>query len=107
MKLKDFVSKWAWQILASLFFLLYLGKGCTSSKMSKTNNLLEEKTFTLEHKVDSLTFVIGRMNQTKPSSSEIRDIMEVVMLDYLIYEDDLDNGKTSLSQIKDKIKSND
>ncbi len=107
MKLKDFVTKWAWQILAGLFFLLYLGKGCTSSKMSKTNNLLEEKTLNLEHKVDSLTIVIGKMNQTKPSSSEVRDIMEVVMLDYLIYEDDLDNGKASLSQIKDKIKSND
>ena len=33
--------------------------------------------------------------------------MEKVMLEYLIYEDDLDKGKTSLSHIKNKIEEND
>ena len=33
--------------------------------------------------------------------------MEKVMLNYLIYEDDLDKGKTSLSQIKNKLEEND
>ena len=72
MKFKDFVTKWAWQILACLFFLLFIGKGCTSSKVAKTNAMLEEKTVLLEHKVDSLTEAFN----DKPSSSEVRDIME-------------------------------
>jgi hypothetical protein len=29
------------------------------------------------------------------------------MFNYLIYEDDVDKGKTSLSEIKNKIESND
>jgi hypothetical protein len=107
MNYKELISKWAWQILAVLFFLLYLGKGCTSSKVSKTNLILEEKTDRLEAKIDSLSNIISDLNDKTSSKKEIRDVLELVMLDYLIYEDDLDNGKISLSKIKDKIKSND
>ena len=107
MNFKEFIIKWAWQILACLFFLLYLGKGCTSSKVSKTNSILEEKTDRLEAKMDSLSSVILDLKTHTATSKEVKDALEVVMLDYLIYEDDLDNGKTSLSKIKDKIESND
>ena len=107
MNFKEFIIKWAWQILACLFFLLYLGKGCTSSKVSKTNSILEEKTDLLEAKMDSLSSVILDLKTHTATFKEVKDALEVVMLDYLIYEDDLDNGKTSLSKIKDKIESND
>lgn len=103
MNIKEFISKWAWQILAALFFLLYLGKGCTSSKVSK----IEDKSDRLEAKIDSLSTVISDLNKKTSSQKEIKDVLELVMLDYLIYEDDLDKGKTSLSKIKDKIESND
>lgn len=103
MNFKEFINKWAWQILAALFFLLYLGKGCTSSKVSK----IEDKSDRLEAKIDSLSTVVSNLNKKTSSQKEIKDALELVMLDYLIYEDDLDNGKTSLSKIKDKIESND
>lgn len=107
MNFKEFITKWAWQILACLFFLLYLGKGCTSSKISKTNSILEDRVDRLDSKIDSLSNVIKEHDGNAADSKEIRDALELVMLDYLIYEDDLDKGKTSLSKIKDKIESND
>lgn len=107
MKLKDFLKKWAWQIFAALFLLLYLGKGCTSKKVSKTNELLESKTSELTTRVDSLSAEIKSLKDKSASSDDIKNEMERVMLDFLIYEDDLDKGKTSLSKIKDKIESND
>ena len=41
------------------------------------------------------------------TKEEMKKEMRQVMFEFLIYEDDLDNGKTSLSKIKDKIESND
>lgn len=103
MNIKEFINKWVWQILATLFFLLYLGKGCTISKVSK----IEDKSDRLEATIDSLSTAISNLDKKTSSQKEIKDALELVMLNYLIYEDDLDKGKTSLSKIKDKIESND
>lgn len=107
MKLKEFLMKWAWQIFAALFFVLYIGKGCTSKKISKTNQLLESKFKECNHKIDSLSSELSNLKNSTADSDEVKNQMEKVMLDFLIYEDDLDKGKTSLSKIKDKIESND
>jgi len=40
------------------------------------------------------------------TESEIRENMNKVMFEYLIYEEDLDKGKISLSEIRSKIDSN-
>lgn len=37
------------------------------------------------------------------SKGEIREEMNQTMFNFLIYEDDIDKGKTSLSEIKSKI----
>ena len=84
------------KITTVLFCLLFIFRGCTNSKI----NQLKEKNMSLEQKVDSLL-------SSTPSRAQVRDEMEWVMFNYLIYEDDLDKGKTSLSEIKDKIQSND
>ena len=89
----------AWKVSTVVFLLLFLSKGCTNTKLTK----LEEKTIGLQRKVDSLQSDIS----SRPSKKDVRDEMERVMFDYLIYEDDLDKGKTSLSEIKNKIQSND
>ena len=53
----------------------------------------------LNTKVDSLIKVVD----SKPNADLIQYEMEQAMYKFLIYEDDLDKGKTSLSDIKSKI----
>lgn len=101
------VKNHVWKILTVIFLLGFIGKGCTSSKIAKTNKALESHNEVMVKTVDSLATVIIDLENKVVGSKETRDIMEKVMLDYLIYEDDLDKGKTSLSQIKDKIEKND
>lgn len=54
----------------------------------------EKNIKSIQQKVDSL-----------PSQSQVEYTMNKVMFDFLIYEDDFDKGKTSLSDIKQKINS--
>lgn len=103
MKIVDIVKNRAWQILAVIFFLLFMGRGCTSTKISKTNKNVDE----VHASIDSLKNELNLLKDQTFNRKELRDEMELVMLNYLIYEDDLDKGKISLSQIKDKIESND
>lgn len=92
-----------WQVIASVFIVLFMMKGCTNSKIAKLEKDYLENTTRLETKIDSLVVVSNK----KASAKEVRDQMERVMFDYLIYEGDLDNNKSSLSDIKNKIDAND
>ena len=107
MKIKDIVSKWSWQIISVMFILLYFGKGCTHKKVGKIDNKLDEKIVILSNSIDSLSLELNKFKQSTADEKQVTDIMEKVMLEYLIYEDDLDKGKTSLSHIKNKIEEND
>ena len=71
--------------------------------ITKLDSKFSESEARLEKKIDSLNSVIVQYATEK----QVRDQMEITMLNYLIYEDDLDKGKTSLSEIKNKIESND
>jgi hypothetical protein len=51
--------------------------------------------------------LLDSLRGTVASKKEVRDEMERTMFNYLIYEDDLDKGKSSLSDVKNKIESND
>ena len=103
MKIIEILKNNIWKILTSIFFIAYLSNGCTNSKISKVNNNLETYNKSMVKSIDSLNNVLSKLEQTTLSSKQATDIMEKVMLNYLIYEDDLDKGKTSLSQIKNKI----
>jgi hypothetical protein len=83
--------------------LLLLSRGCVNNKISKLEKDYSENTLKLEKKLDSLKLEVSKMATKK----QIQDQMEIVMFNYLIYEDDLDKGKSSLSDIKNKIESND
>jgi outer membrane murein-binding lipoprotein Lpp len=107
MKIFEFLKKWAWQILSASLMMLYLGQGCTNKKINKLSSQIEAYESAVSLGQDSLEMKIEGLVSTSITEKEARDIMEKVMLDYLIYEDDLDKGKISLSQIKDKIESND
>jgi hypothetical protein len=97
--LTAYIKQHIWKILTVMLLLAFLAKGCTHGKV----NQLGKKIEVLQTKVDSLEKAV----EVTATSKEVRDEMEKVMLDYLIYEDDIDKGKTSLSNIKNKIESND
>jgi outer membrane murein-binding lipoprotein Lpp len=101
--MKEFMKKWGMTILAVIFFLLFMGRGCTSIKISKVNTNVDS----VEMHVDSLEQKIVELEDKTISKKEMKDEFERTMLDFLIYEDDLDRGKTSLSAIKNKIEAND
>ena len=84
-------------IFAITFFSLMCFFQTCGSKGKIRDNKKEIEV--LETKVDSLINVVD----SKPSAKEIQYEMEQTMYKYLIYEDDLDKGKTSLSEIKNKI----
>jgi len=82
---------------AILFFSLMCFFQTCGSKGKVRDNKKEIEV--LNTKVDSLIKVVD----SKPNAKEIQYEMEQTMYKYLIYEDDLDKGKTSLSDIKSKI----
>jgi len=99
----EFLKKNGWQVATVILLLLFLGKGCTLNKVSRLDSKFSESEARLEKKIDSLNVAISKFATEK----QVRDQMEITMLNYLIYEGDLDNGKTSVSDIKNKIESND
>jgi hypothetical protein len=84
-------------IYSSVFFSLLSFLQTCGSKGKVTDN--KKKIEVLESKVDSLI----NITVAQPNSTSIKNQMEQTMYKFLIYEDDLDKGKTSLSDIKSKI----
>lgn len=101
--LVSFLKENIWKVTTFLFALLFLAKGCTNNKIGALDKKYTENTARLEKKIDSLQSTVSKM----ASAKQVRDEMELTMFNYLIYEDDVDKGKTSLSEIKNKIESND
>jgi len=99
----EFLNIHLWKITTVVFALLFISKGCTNNKISNLDKKYEDTSVRLEHKIDSLQAQVSKM----PTEKQVRDQMERVMFDYLIYEDDLDKGKSSLSDVKNKIEIND
>jgi hypothetical protein len=98
-KFTDFLKREGWKVSTAIFLLLYVAKSCTSNKigdLQEDNKALEKRMEKLETRVEE-----------NATAKEVRDEMERTMFNYLIYEDDLDKGKSSLSDIKNKIESND
>lgn len=103
MNIVNIIKERAWQILAVLFLLLFLGRGCTSTKITKTNRNVDDLRLT----VDSLSNEISKLRDKTINKTDLKSEMERVMLDFLIYENDIDRGKISISEVKNKIESND
>ena len=80
----------------AFFTLLCFFQTCGSKGKIRDN---KKQIDVLETKVDSLI----KITDAQPDASLIKYEMEQAMYKFLIYEDDLDKGKTSLSDIKSKI----
>ncbi len=80
----------------AFFTLLCFFQTCGSKGKIKDNKKAIES---LQTQVDSLTKVLD----SKPSNEDVNYIMEQTMYKFLIYEEDLDKGRVSLSEIKNRI----
>jgi hypothetical protein len=82
----------SWSINMVLLLLVLLRQCGVNSDIDR----LEKNSKSTKAVVDSLLIIT-------PSDTEIREEMNQTMFNFLIYEDDFDKGKTSLSEIKSKI----
>lgn len=84
-----------------LYIILFLSLTCffqtCGSKGKITDN--KKKIESVEKRLDSLTKVIS----VKPSVEQVNYEMTQTMYKFLIYEEDLDKGRISLSEIKNRI----
>ena len=92
MKIIEKIKNHSWIItLALILFILMRQCG-----INRDVDRMEKSIKSINNKVDSLEI---------PSKEEIRKEMNETMFNFLIYEDDFDKGKASLSDIKSKINS--
>ena len=80
----------------AFFVLLCFFQTCGSK--GKTHDV-KVQVESLQKTVDSLHVILN----SKPSAEEVEYEMVQTMYKFLIYEDDLDKGKVSLSEIKNRI----
>jgi len=100
---KKFVNNHFWKVMTAVFALLFLSNGCVNNRIIKLDKKYDDISIVQINGIDSLNNSVHRF----ATEQEVTDAMERVMFEYLIYEDDLDKGKISLSDIKNKIESND
>ena len=100
MKTLEKIKGYSWMIIIGLM-LIILFRQCGVNrdidrieKESKKSAILADSTLKTLQAIDIIT------------SDEVETQMNHVMFEYLIYEDDLDKGKISLSDIKNKIDEN-
>lgn len=87
----DNLKKWNWAITLGICSLLLVGQCSQGRKISA----LKKENAKLNALIDS--------SVTPLTEKQTKDVVQSVMLDFLIFEDDLDKGKTSLTDIKSKI----
>jgi hypothetical protein len=90
MKTIEKIKNYSWAItLILVLFILFRQCG-----VNRDIDRMEKSIKSINGKVDSLVV---------PNKEEIRKEMNETMFNFLIYEDDFDKGKASLSDIKSKI----
>lgn len=99
-KVNEFLSKWGMLIAVSLLLIISF-KTCSITSTVEDNN---EKVTELESKVDSLEKEMVKTKEKTVSKEELDYMQKRRMYDVLIYEKELDDGNTSLTEIKEETK---
>jgi len=90
MKTIEKIKNYSWAItLILVLFILFRQCG-----VNRDIDRMEKSVKSINNKVDSLVI---------PTKEDVRKEMNETMFNFLIYEDDFDKGKASLSDIKSKI----
>ena len=87
--------------ITTLIFVIMCFFQTCGSKGKTIDNRKELES--LQIKVDSLTNSLTESINVKPSIEQVNHEMVQTMYKFLIYEDDLDKGKISLSEIENRI----
>lgn len=103
-KIKKFANSWGIFIL--LVFVLFKSCG-TASEAKDATEIVEENSTLVDSTLISISERFEKVENKTITKKEVRDVMEEVMLDFLIYEEELDKKQITISRIKDKIKQND
>lgn len=98
---KTIKNTWILSIIMCAFVFLTFTQSCNSSR--KTGRV-ESDVKILTEKVDSLNSVIHRLSETTVQKSELREMLDANMLEFLIYEDDIDKGRITVGQLKLEIR---
>jgi hypothetical protein len=90
MKTIEKIKNYSWAItLILVLFILFRQCG-----VNRDIDRMEKSIKSINNRADSLVI---------PTKEDIRNEMNETMFNFLIYEDDFDKGKASLSDIKSKI----
>ena len=91
-------------LIAILFFsFVSFFKTCSIKRHLNKQDIQYNK---LQNSLDSL-IKLENERIVPATTKQVRDEMQRIMLDFLIYENDLDKNKISISAIKDKIEADD
>ncbi len=90
MKTLQNLKDYSWAIMLALMVLILFRQCGVNSDVDR----IEKSVKAINQKVDSI-----------PSGDKVKQQMNEVMFDFLIYEDDFDKKKTSLTDIKQKIQN--
>ena len=90
MKTIEKIKNYSWAITLVLVLFILLRQCGVNRDMDR----MEKSVKSINNKVDSLAI---------PTKEDVRKEMNETMFNFLIYEDDFDKGKSSLSDIKSKI----
>tara|TARA_Y100000389_G_scaffold123694_1_gene121026 strand:+ start:1020 stop:1340 length:321 start_codon:yes stop_codon:yes gene_type:complete len=102
MKIMQAIKEHIWKILTVIFILGFIGRGCSSSKISKTNKIIESYNSEMVHKVDSLIKAVSSLEQKTLDSKKAEDVMEKVMWKFLELEELSDKNHVPINELKYK-----
>ena len=101
-KVRVFINRWGLTLMLPIVLFSWVS-GCKTS--TKVDVLQEEVTTIKDNAINQKALSKSLVHYA--TKKEITDEMERTMLDFLIYEDELDKKKITISQIKDKVEQND
>ena len=100
MNILERIEKWVIYAIYGILILTILNT-CNSCNRNKDQVRLKKEIISLKNELDILYDIV----ESKPfiTKEEMKKILDESNFSFLIYEDDLDKVKTSLSNIKNKL----
>jgi len=93
MKTLEKIKEYSWAITLFLLLVIFMRQCGTNRDIDR-----------MEKNVKAINANVDSLQNSAISGEEVEKKMNKVMFDFLIYEADFDKGKSSLSDIKSKIK---
>lgn len=99
--INEFLNKWGNLILVFLVLIITMKTCGISSTTSDNSDQVKE----LNSKVDSLGQELKSFKENTASKEELDVMQDEMMYDFLLYEKELDDGKITLTQVKEETKA--